>query len=74
MGDTSEEAAAVQLSIQRKLSGADRLTMALEMSVMARELAATRLRRRHPEWSGAEVRRELLRYAFRPDILPPPLR
>lgn len=72
--DTSPAAAALQTSIHRRLTGADRLRLALEMSIAARELALTRLRRQHPDWSESDLKRELLRYAFLSTPLPPPLR
>ena len=74
MTDTSPEAAALQISIQRKLTGAERLQLALDMSYAARELALARLRREHPDWSDWELKRELLRYAFGSAPLPAPLR
>lgn len=74
MHDTTPEAAALQTAIHRKLSGEQRLTIAVEMSEMMRELSATRLRREHPEWSEPDIKRELLRYAFGQQELPEPLR
>ena len=72
--DTSPEAAALQISIQRKMTGAERLRLALEMSYALRELALARLRRDHPDWSEWELKRELLRYAFGSAPLPALLR
>jgi hypothetical protein len=72
--DTSPDAAAIQLAIHRRLSGVERLNLALKMSAMARELAETRLRREHPSWTDADLKRELLRYAFQAQPLPVPLR
>jgi len=76
--DTTPMAAALQASIHRRLTGVDRLGLALEMSLTARELSRTRLRREHPDWSEAQLTRELLRYAFlstpTPTPLPLPLR
>ena len=70
ISDTTRAAAAVQLQAQRALSGEERLLIALEMSLFTRELARTRIRLEHPEWSDAELRRELLRLAFFPKPLP----
>ena len=64
MRDTSQAALTLQVSIHRGLTGAQRLQVALDMSEWARELCLTRLRRRHPEWSDRDLKRELLRYAF----------
>lgn len=72
MSDTSREAAALQASIQRRLTGPERLRIALDMSQFARELALSRLRLQHPDWSEVDLKRELLRYAFLPAPLPLP--
>lgn len=72
--DTSPEAAEIQEEVIRRMSGADRLMLALEMSVAARELRAAGIREEHPDWPEEEVRRELLRHAFDFKNLPPPLR
>jgi hypothetical protein len=74
VSDTRPEAAEVQRRVLRGLTGAERVEIAFEMSMLVRDLAATRLRQQHPDWSEADVRRELLRYAFSPHPLPDPLR
>ena len=74
MRDTSPEVAELQASIYRRMTGSQRLTLAFEMSLAMRELALTRLRKEHPEWTDWELKRELLRYAFGSEPLPPPLR
>jgi hypothetical protein len=68
--DTSPTAQALQLQIQRAMPGEQRLLLALEMSLFARELASEQIRREHPEWSKAQVTRELLRLTFQPAPLP----
>ena len=65
MRDTSQAAETLQARIHRGLTGAQRLQLALDMSEWARELCLTRLRRAHPEWTDRDLKRELLRYAFR---------
>jgi hypothetical protein len=52
------------------MTGEQRLLMALEMSLFARELASEGIRREHPEWPETRVARELLRLAFLPTPLP----
>jgi len=74
MSDTSPEARAKQLEIVRAMSGEERMTLAYEMSMFARELAKEGIRRRHPDWSEAQVDREWLRLAFLPEPLPRGLR
>ena len=68
--DTSPAAQAVQLEILRAMSGEQRILLAFEMSLFARELAKEGIRREHPEWPEARVARELLRLAFFPALLP----
>ena len=74
ISDTSPSAQAVQLEIQRGMRGEQRLLLALEMSLFARELAKERIRREHPEWSEAQIARELVRLAFLPAPVPAQLR
>jgi len=68
--DTSPAAQAVQSEILRAMSGEQRLLLAFEMSLFARELAREGIRREHPEWPEASVARELVRLAFFPAPLP----
>jgi len=68
--DTNPAAQAVQLEIHRTMSGEQRLLLAFEMSMFARELSCERIRRQHPDWSEKQVTRELLRLAFLPAPLP----
>lgn len=74
MTDTSPAVAELQAKIHRGLTGSQRLQVAHEMSLAARELSLARLRRQHPEWSDAQLRRELLGYSFAPGTLPLVLR
>ncbi len=73
MKDTDTAAAELQVRIHRRLTGSERLALALEMSAATRDLVLTRLRHQHPDWSDRELKRELLRYAFLPAPLPVPL-
>ena len=72
--DTNPAAETLQLQIQSSMSGEQRLLLAFEMSLFARELAREGIRRDHPEWTEAQVARELLRQAFLPAPLPTGLR
>ena len=71
--DTTPEAAAIQDDIIHRMSDEERLHLALDMSMFARELAASRIREENPEWTDREVILELLRHAFNFENLPPPL-
>ena len=68
--DTTAAAQAAQLEINRSMSGEQRLLLAFEMSMFARELSCQRIRGEHPEWTEAQIVRELLRLAFFPAPLP----
>lgn len=68
--DTSAAAQAVQLRIQKAMSGEQRLLLALEMSLFARDLAKAGIRQDHPDWTEGQVARELMRLAFLPKPLP----
>jgi hypothetical protein len=72
--DTSAEAQAVQVKILRSMSGEKRLLLAMEMSLFTRDLARSRIRSEHPEWTEVQIARELPRIAFLPAPLPPTLR
>ena len=72
--DTAPAAGALQLQIQRAISGEQRIFQAFEMSLFARELVKEGVRRDHPDWTEAQVARELLRLAFLPAPLPAGLR
>jgi len=52
------------------MTGEQRLLLAIEMSLFARELAKERIRREHPEWSDVEITRELARLALLSTRLP----
>ena len=66
--DTSPEAAAVQAEIFRRMTPAERVRVALEMSDSIRNLALAGLRSRHPEMTEEQLKWELMRlmYGFVP--------
>ena len=68
--DTTPQARALQFQIQRSMTEEQRLLLALEMSLFARELARAGIQQEHPEWPHEQVARELLRLAFLPAPLP----
>ena len=73
MSDTTPEARAIQEQILRNMTEEQRLLLAWDMSLFARDLARVGIRIDHPDWTEAQVARELLRLAFLPDPLPPGL-
>lgn len=64
--DTSPEAASMQARVHRKLDGAQRFRIALDMSLTARAFTLARLRRAHSDWSERELLLEVVRIAFLP--------
>lgn len=58
------------MQVLRSMSGEQRMLLAFDMSLFARELAKEGIRREHPDWPEALVERELLRIAFFPAPLP----
>jgi hypothetical protein len=70
MSDTTPEAKAIQEEALRNMTGEQRLLLAWDMSLFARDLARAGIRDAHPEWTDAQVARELLRLAFLPASLP----
>jgi len=74
ISDTSPKAQELQSRILRAISGEERFLLAHEMSMFARDLARERIRLDHPEWTDAQIARELLRLAFLPAPLPAGLR
>jgi len=52
------------------MGGEQRLLLAVEMSLVTRELAKQGIRDQHPEWSEAEVAYEFIRRAFLPGPVP----
>jgi Rv0078B-related antitoxin len=70
ISDTSAKALEIQRQIHRSFSGEQRILIALEMSLFARELARERILSEHPDWDEWQVKRELLRIAFLPQPLP----
>lgn len=81
MGDTSDDAAAVQLEVYRRMGPERRLRVGLELTEISRRLLRDGVAHRHPEYSEAEVRlaflrlwlgAELFRHAYRgaPELAP----
>jgi hypothetical protein len=70
ISDTSPEIAAMQIAIRRSLTDEQRLQIALDMSLFARELTKAGIRREHPDWSERQVMMEVFRLAFLPAPLP----
>ena len=70
ISDTSPEIEAMQAQIHERMSGEQRLLMALEMSSFAHELARQGLRDANPDWSEDRIRREFLLSLFPPGSAP----
>lgn len=64
IADTLPEARAAQLEAQRRLGPAGRFRTACEMSQCVRELAITRIRKRHPNLDERGVLAHLMRELY----------
>ena len=64
ISNTTAEAAAIQTEVHRRLGTVARFRAAVEMSELARELAAAGLRARRPDLNEVELRRELVRQLY----------
>lgn len=60
----------MQSRIHERMTGEQRLSMALEMSYFAHELAKQGVRDAHPDWPEERVMREFLRSLFAPGAAP----
>lgn len=68
--DTSPAAERIQLEIHRSMTAEQKIQISYEMSMFVRELQSARIRQDHPEWTEAQIKREVLRLAFFPQSLP----
>ena len=74
MRDTTPAARDLQDQAMRRMTGAERLQLASEMSVVTRELTMARFRQEHPDWEPTRLLAELLRSVLPADSLPPQFR
>lgn len=70
LSDTSPAAKKLQTDIFASMSGEQRILWALEASDLTREFAKSKIRRDHPDWTEAQISREVLRLQFLPGELP----
>lgn len=61
MSDTTPDAARVQLEVYRRMSGAQRLAIAIQLSADTRSLTLAGIRHRHPDYDEATARLALFR-------------
>ncbi|MFH2053278.1 MAG: hypothetical protein ABIK96_12485 [bacterium] len=59
-----------QRSILRCMTSGQRFRLACEMSDLAHDLCRARIRHQHPDWTEAEIIREMVRAAFSPQTSP----
>jgi len=64
LSDTSAEASARQQDIFRRMTAAERLRLALEMSESMRNVALAGLSSRRPDLDAAGLQRELMRVFY----------
>jgi len=68
ISDTSKEALAVQLECLRQMSPRERLQRACSWSGQIRRMAFAAIRRRHPEYSEADVRLKFIELTYGEDL------
>jgi hypothetical protein len=66
--DTSPDAFAYHIERYRELGAEGRSRIAAELSDVLRQTALASIRRRHPEYSEAEVSRTFLKVVYRIDV------
>lgn len=66
--DTDAVAHEVQMSVYRRMSPEERLQVGLDLTKLSRRLLEEGVRRRHPEYSEAEVRLATIRAWLGPDL------
>jgi hypothetical protein len=74
LSDTAPAAKKLQIEIEAAMTGEQRILRAIEASLLAREFTKSGIRAAHPDWTEAQVARELLRLQFFPRELPAKLR
>jgi hypothetical protein len=67
--DTSPDAQAVQDEIYRRLGGRERVAIAFRLSATARTTTCAGIRRRHPQYSDAQVHAALARLLFGDELV-----
>lgn len=63
-GDTAPAYAAVQLELYRAAGASRRVQIAVDLSEAVRQTTLAGIRRRHPEYSEAQVRQAFLRLLY----------
>ena len=67
--DTSAEAYEVQTEALRRMSGAQRCAIAFQLNDLARRVAETGIRGRHPDYDADRVRRAFFRLRLGDDLM-----
>jgi hypothetical protein len=62
--DTSAAAREVQLAVYRRMSGEQRVQLAMDMSEQARQITREGIAHRHPDWSPRQIHIELIRLMY----------
>jgi hypothetical protein len=74
MIDTSHVARQLQDDAIFRMTGAERLQLACDMSDLTRELALARIRQDHPDWDSGQLAAELVRLTVPSRSVPPQFR
>jgi len=70
LSDTSPAAQARLIHILRSIPAEEHFLAPIEMSEFSREMCRAGIRQQHPDWTDAQVAREVLRFDFFPQPLP----
>lgn len=66
--DTTPDAHRIQADIYRRMSGAERLSLAFQITATVRDLAMAGVRARHPDYSDDQVFRAWARLTLGDDL------
>jgi hypothetical protein len=70
LSDTTPEVERLRIELLKQMTGEQRVAIAFKLTNFTRRAAVSRIRAEHPDWTDAQVKRELLRIAFLPHPLP----
>jgi hypothetical protein len=59
--DTDETVASAQIEVYRRMKGAERLRVGLELTQLSRRILVEGVRLRHPEYSDEQLRLAMIR-------------
>lgn len=70
VSDTAPDVERLRIERLKQMTGEQRAAIAFELTNFTRRVTVSRIQAEHPDWTDAQVKRELLRIAFLPHPLP----